>query len=176
MENFKVTLNRPKALNALCSPLFTELNDALSKYDSDKEIGAIIITGSEKAFAGKFAHSSSESHEIRSTMLIVDSWCRHQRNGPPDLLRRVHQQLHCAVVAPRQLYPQTRYRCCLGLRPRRWLRACPYVRHHLLHLHRNLRPARDQARRDPRCRWIPASDAGGREEQSHGADFDRQEL
>lgn len=47
-----VTLNRPKALNALCSPLFTELNDALSKYDSDKDIGAIIITGSEKAFAG----------------------------------------------------------------------------------------------------------------------------
>ncbi|KAJ5133365.1 enoyl-CoA hydratase [Penicillium atrosanguineum] len=46
-----ITLNRPKALNALCSPLFTELNDALSKYDSDKSIGAIIITGSEKAFA-----------------------------------------------------------------------------------------------------------------------------
>ncbi|KAJ5727738.1 ClpP/crotonase-like domain-containing protein [Penicillium malachiteum] len=46
-----ITLNRPKALNALCSPLFTELNDALSKYDEDKSIGAIIITGSEKAFA-----------------------------------------------------------------------------------------------------------------------------
>lgn len=39
-------------MNALCSPLFTELNDALSKYDTDKDIGAIIITGSEKAFAG----------------------------------------------------------------------------------------------------------------------------
>ncbi|KAJ5717074.1 ClpP/crotonase-like domain-containing protein [Penicillium malachiteum] len=46
-----ITLNRPKALNALCSPLFTELNEALSKYDEDKSIGAIIITGSEKAFA-----------------------------------------------------------------------------------------------------------------------------
>jgi enoyl-CoA hydratase len=46
-------LNRPKALNALSSPLFTELNDALSKYDNDKDIGAIVITGSEKAFAGK---------------------------------------------------------------------------------------------------------------------------
>ncbi|KAJ5604677.1 enoyl-CoA hydratase [Penicillium lagena] len=46
-----ITLNRPKALNALSSPLFTELNDALSKYDNDKDIGAIIITGSEKAFA-----------------------------------------------------------------------------------------------------------------------------
>ncbi|KAL4762016.1 enoyl-CoA hydratase echA [Aspergillus foveolatus] len=46
-----ITLNRPKALNALSSPLFKELNDALSKYDESKDIGAIIITGSEKAFA-----------------------------------------------------------------------------------------------------------------------------
>lgn len=45
-------MNRPKALNALCSPLFKELNDALTKYDEDEEIGAIVITGSEKAFAG----------------------------------------------------------------------------------------------------------------------------
>lgn len=49
----QVTLNRPKALNALSSPLFQELNDALSKYDQDKDIGAIVITGSEKAFAGQ---------------------------------------------------------------------------------------------------------------------------
>jgi len=46
-----ITLNRPKALNALSSALFKELNDALSKYDEDRDIGAIIITGSEKAFA-----------------------------------------------------------------------------------------------------------------------------
>ncbi|EFE39121.1 enoyl-CoA hydratase/isomerase family protein [Trichophyton verrucosum HKI 0517] len=46
-----ITLNRPKALNALCSPLFKELNEALTKYDEDKSTGAIIITGSEKAFA-----------------------------------------------------------------------------------------------------------------------------
>lgn len=87
MRSFKVTLNRPKALNALCSPLFTELNDALSKYDSDKDIGAIIITGSEKAFAGKSAHSLSELHDIRSTVLILNSRRRHQRNGPPNFLR-----------------------------------------------------------------------------------------
>ncbi|OCL07772.1 enoyl-CoA hydratase mitochondrial precursor [Glonium stellatum] len=46
-----VTFNRPKALNALCSPLIIELNDALKKLDSDKEIGAIVLTGSERAFA-----------------------------------------------------------------------------------------------------------------------------
>lgn len=46
-----VTLNRPKALNALSSTLIAELNDALNKYEADKDIGAIVITGSEKAFA-----------------------------------------------------------------------------------------------------------------------------
>jgi enoyl-CoA hydratase len=48
----KVQLNRPRALNALSSSLFTELNDALTKFDEDKGTGAMVITGSEKAFAG----------------------------------------------------------------------------------------------------------------------------
>lgn len=48
-----ITLNRPKALNALCGDLFTEVNDALDKYDADENIGAVVITGSQKAFAGK---------------------------------------------------------------------------------------------------------------------------
>jgi enoyl-CoA hydratase len=47
-----VTLNRPKALNALNSALVAELNEALRLIDADREIGAIVITGSEKAFAG----------------------------------------------------------------------------------------------------------------------------
>ncbi|KDQ15194.1 hypothetical protein BOTBODRAFT_187350 [Botryobasidium botryosum FD-172 SS1] len=46
-----ITLNRPKALNALSSPLFDELNHVLKDVDADKEIGAVVITGSEKAFA-----------------------------------------------------------------------------------------------------------------------------
>ncbi|KIW80883.1 hypothetical protein Z517_03906 [Fonsecaea pedrosoi CBS 271.37] len=46
-----ITLNRPKALNALSSALFVELNDALKKYEDDKDIGAIVLTGSDKAFA-----------------------------------------------------------------------------------------------------------------------------
>ncbi|TFK74526.1 ClpP/crotonase [Pluteus cervinus] len=46
-----ITLNRPKALNALCSPLFAELNTALEAADKDDAVGAIVITGSEKAFA-----------------------------------------------------------------------------------------------------------------------------
>ncbi|KAL0956196.1 hypothetical protein HGRIS_002353 [Hohenbuehelia grisea] len=46
-----ITLNRPKALNALCSPLFLELNDALKQADEDSSVGAIVLTGSDKAFA-----------------------------------------------------------------------------------------------------------------------------
>lgn len=46
-----VTLNRPKALNALSSPLIRELAKALDDFEADTEIGCIVITGSEKAFA-----------------------------------------------------------------------------------------------------------------------------
>ncbi len=46
-----VTLNRPKALNALNSALIEELNAALSDYQSNSLVGCVIITGSEKAFA-----------------------------------------------------------------------------------------------------------------------------
>lgn len=46
-----VTLNRPKALNALNSALVAELNEALRLIDADREIGAIVLTGSERAFA-----------------------------------------------------------------------------------------------------------------------------
>jgi enoyl-CoA hydratase len=46
-----ITLNRPKALNALCDALVAELGKALDAFEADPEIGAIVITGSEKAFA-----------------------------------------------------------------------------------------------------------------------------
>jgi len=46
-----VTLNRPKALNALCGPLIKELVEAVAEFDNNPSIGAIVITGSEKSFA-----------------------------------------------------------------------------------------------------------------------------
>jgi enoyl-CoA hydratase len=46
-----VQLNRPKALNALNDKLMDELGVALQQFDSDDNIGCIVITGSEKAFA-----------------------------------------------------------------------------------------------------------------------------
>ena len=46
-----ITLNRPKALNALNDRLMDELGEALLAFDRDDAIGAVVITGSEKAFA-----------------------------------------------------------------------------------------------------------------------------
>jgi enoyl-CoA hydratase len=46
-----ITLNRPKALNALNDALVDEMGRALDAFEADEGIGAIVITGSEKAFA-----------------------------------------------------------------------------------------------------------------------------
>ena len=46
-----ITLNRPKQLNALNAKLMQELGEALYGFDADDGIGAIVIAGSEKAFA-----------------------------------------------------------------------------------------------------------------------------
>lgn len=46
-----ITLNRPKALNALNDQLMDELGAALLSFDADNNISCIVITGSEKAFA-----------------------------------------------------------------------------------------------------------------------------
>jgi enoyl-CoA hydratase len=46
-----IRLNRPAALNALCDALVTELGQQLTAFDQDKAIGAIVITGSDRAFA-----------------------------------------------------------------------------------------------------------------------------
>ena len=46
-----IRLNRPEALNALNSQLLDELAEALSEMDASPRVGAIVLTGSEKAFA-----------------------------------------------------------------------------------------------------------------------------
>lgn len=46
-----IQLNRPKALNALCDGLMTELNTVLDQYEKDPNIAAVVLTGSDKAFA-----------------------------------------------------------------------------------------------------------------------------
>ncbi|KAJ3227798.1 putative enoyl-CoA hydratase, mitochondrial [Clydaea vesicula] len=63
-----VTLNRPKQLNALCSPLFKELNDAMENIQADSKIGAIVLTGSQKAFA-----AGADIKEM-STQTFIDNY------------------------------------------------------------------------------------------------------
>jgi enoyl-CoA hydratase len=46
-----ITLNRPKALNALNKALVGEMRQALDAFEADTDIGAIVVTGSDKAFA-----------------------------------------------------------------------------------------------------------------------------
>ena len=47
----RVRLNRPKALNALNSALMDEVNEAMLAFNGDKSVGAMILTGNDKAFA-----------------------------------------------------------------------------------------------------------------------------
>jgi len=46
-----IRLNRPKALNALNAELIAEMNAALDAFEADEAIGAIVLTGSDRAFA-----------------------------------------------------------------------------------------------------------------------------
>lgn len=46
-----IKLDRPKALNALCTPMMKELAHALGAAQEDSAIGCVVLTGSEKAFA-----------------------------------------------------------------------------------------------------------------------------
>ena len=73
-----VTLNRPRALNALNTALFAELNEALKLIDADREIGAIVITGSERAFAGASNPSTFASKLTLMGVRVMYSWRRHK--------------------------------------------------------------------------------------------------
>ncbi len=68
-----ITLNRPEALNALDPSLLSGLNEALRNFDTDESIGAIVLTGSERAFAAgadiKTMAEASET-EIRERRFI----------------------------------------------------------------------------------------------------------
>ena len=50
-ETLLIQLNRPKALNALCNDLISELNETLTLCNNDHSIKTVVITGSERAFA-----------------------------------------------------------------------------------------------------------------------------
>ncbi len=61
-----VTLNRPSALNSLSYDLLEELAIALREFDDDPSIGAIVITGHDKVFAGS---SPFRSHAFNNSAI-----------------------------------------------------------------------------------------------------------
>ncbi len=74
-----VTLNRPKALNALNDSLMNELGDALAAFDADESIGAMVITGSEKAFAAGADIGAMKDRSFRDVYMgqyITRNWER----------------------------------------------------------------------------------------------------
>jgi enoyl-CoA hydratase len=74
-----VTLNRPQALNALNSALIAELGAALDDFESDAAIGAIVLTGSDKAFAAGADVKEMVGKTYPETYLedfITDGWER----------------------------------------------------------------------------------------------------
>ncbi len=80
-----VQLNRPQALNALNAALMDELVAALQAFDADAEIGCIVITGSEKAFA---AGADIKQMAQASVVEMLDSpfigyWDKLGRIGKP---------------------------------------------------------------------------------------------
>ncbi|MEW5727472.1 MAG: enoyl-CoA hydratase [Pseudomonadota bacterium] len=74
-----VTLNRPKAMNALCNALIADLGKALDAFEADDEIGCIVLTGSEKAFAAgaDIKEMASKSYmDVYLEDFITNGWER----------------------------------------------------------------------------------------------------
>jgi enoyl-CoA hydratase len=80
-----ITLNRPKALNALSSELFDDLNAAIDTFEADEAIGCMVLTGSEKAFAA--GADIKEMQPYNSVTAYVDDlltpWERISRARKP---------------------------------------------------------------------------------------------
>jgi enoyl-CoA hydratase len=87
-----ITLNRPKALNALNDQLMDELGAALLAFDDDPAIGAMVITGSDKAFAAGAdigAMARMTFAEAHGRDFITRNW---------ETLRRVRKPVIAAVA------------------------------------------------------------------------------
>ncbi|MPS30581.1 enoyl-CoA hydratase [Pigmentiphaga sp.] len=87
-----LTLNRPKALNALNDALMDELGAALLAFDADPDIGAMVITGSEKAFAAGAdigAMKDLSYMEAYASDFITRNW---------ETLRRIRKPVIAAVA------------------------------------------------------------------------------
>ena len=85
-----ITLNRPKAMNALSQQMMREICQAAEDFDHDGKIGAIVLTGSDKAFAAGADVKEMEAYEY-SEAYLQDLWAGWDR------LTRIRKPLIAAV-------------------------------------------------------------------------------
>lgn len=81
-----ITLNRPKALNALSPDLMRELSKAVDVFEADSQIGCIVVTGSDKAFAAgaDIKEMKSKSYmDVYMSDFITAEWERIARCRKP---------------------------------------------------------------------------------------------
>ncbi len=81
-----ITLDRPKALNALSSDLMDELTAAIRACEADDAVGAVVITGSEKAFAAGADIGELKAHDFSRAYLedlITRNWEEPARARKP---------------------------------------------------------------------------------------------
>jgi enoyl-CoA hydratase len=80
-----ITINRPDALNALNSIVIREITHALDAFDRDATIGAVVLTGSEKAFAAGADVKEMKDLSFPSTYLddFITAWDAISQNRKP---------------------------------------------------------------------------------------------
>lgn len=86
-----LTLNRPKALNALNNELIDELSDAMRAFDANDDIGAIVLTGSDKAFAAGADIGAMQGWSY------MDVYKQDYLGGNWEALKRVRKPIVAAV-------------------------------------------------------------------------------
>ncbi|MEX0787234.1 MAG: enoyl-CoA hydratase-related protein [Anaerolineales bacterium] len=85
-----IRLNRPEAMNALNTALMDELVQALESFDASPDVGAIVITGDERAFA-----AGADVREMASASSV--EMLRADRISRWDRMRRIHKPVVAAV-------------------------------------------------------------------------------
>ena len=143
-----IRINRPAVHNALNDEVMDSLGEALDEFEADENIGCVVLTGSDKAFAARRRH------------------CGHQIHG---LHGRLQRRLHHAKLGAAEDLSQTGHRRRGGLRARRRVRARHDVRHGVRGGQRKVWAAGSEDWRHPRRGRNAAPAARGGQVQGDGS-------